>query len=432
MRILLKWSGARWIVIGKRKERQTMTKRAADATIKGYYYQFDTTILKLLELQTNADSITIEGIEDIDINTATEETTIQCKYLSKPRFINSAVREPITLMLEHFVNPETSNNYNYVLYSHFEIEIQGNEPRIDLTKLKEILTYTEINVVKRYHTDNGITDAKLSAFLRQFKFVFGKEFNTQQQEVIQKLKAKFNCSEFEADTLYYNNALRIVIDKAIRKNINERILSKADFINGINCSKKLFNEWFIRLRSKKEYLKLAAQVLKSTKALDPTRTKMIVIGKEILLADNTELPIEAFIENLVAKFYKINSALRSSKPLAISLDCESANIDIIKKFLIENEIVFNDGYESISFSSHHFNKEPIINTTANGQKILKASYSVKIISRDCLIANIITVEKPSVLLNFSKEDLPNSFTNGQYFDFKYCENLKDVYKLLAP
>jgi hypothetical protein len=409
-----------------------MTTRAADATIKGYYYQFDTSILKLLELQTNADSITIEGIEDIDVNTATEATAIQCKYLSKPRFINSAVREPITLMLEHFVNPATSNNYNYVLYAHFENETPGNQLTIDLTRLKDILTYTENRVVKQYHTDNGITDEKLSAFITQFKFIFGKEFNTQQKEVIQKLKEKFNCSEFEADTLYYNNALRIVIDKAIKNNVSQRVLSRVDFVNGIDCSKKLFNEWFIRLRSKKEYLKLAAQGLKSTRALDPTRTKMIVIGKEILLADNTELPIEAFFENIVAKFYKLNSALRSSKPLTISLDCDSPTLSIIKKFLIDNEIAFNDGYESISFSSHHFNKEPVINTTANGQKILKSSYSVKIISRDCLIANITTIQKPSVLLNFSKDDLPNSFTNGQYFDFKYCENLKDVYKLLAP
>ncbi len=84
-----------------------MTTRAANATIKGYYYQFDTSILKVLELSANSDSITVEGIEDIDINTATENTAIQCKYLSKPQFTNSSVRKPIMLMLEHFVNPST-------------------------------------------------------------------------------------------------------------------------------------------------------------------------------------------------------------------------------------------------------------------------------------------------------------------------------------
>src|SRR5690606_24293494 len=121
-----------------------------------------------------------------------------------------------------------------------------------------------------------------------------------------------------------------------------------------------------------------------------------------------------------------------SKPLIVILDCDSPTIIKIKRFLIVNEIVFNDGHETISFSSLHFNKEPIINTTSNGQKILKSSYSVKIISKECLIANITTIQQPSVLLNFSKDDLPNSFISGQYFDFKYCDNLKDIYKLLAP
>ena len=188
-----------------------MTTRAADATIKGYYYQFDTSILKLLELRANADSITIEGIEDIDIYTATDATTIQCKYLSKPKFINSAVREPITLMLDHFVNPATPNNYNYVLYAHFENETPGSEPTIDLTKLKDILTYTENKVEKKHHTDSGITDAKLNSFLRQFKFVFGKEFSAQQQEVIQKLKKNVFCQKI---VFFQFSLLHISIEKA--------------------------------------------------------------------------------------------------------------------------------------------------------------------------------------------------------------------------
>ena len=72
-----------------------MSSRTAEATIKGYYYQFDTSILKLLELPNDTDSIVVEGIEDIDISTASEQTAIQCKYLSRPKFINSSVREPI-------------------------------------------------------------------------------------------------------------------------------------------------------------------------------------------------------------------------------------------------------------------------------------------------------------------------------------------------
>jgi len=409
-----------------------MATRAADATIKGYYYQFDTSILKLLGLRTNADSITVEGIEDIDINTATEDTTIQCKYLSKPRFINSEVREPIVLMIDHFVNPATPNNYKYVLYAHFENETQGNEPTIDLTKLKDILTYSENKVEKHYEIEKSISDAKLNAFLLQFKFTFGVEFYMQQQQVIDKLKAKFSCTEFEADTLYYNNALRIVIDKAIQRNATQRVITKTEFINGIDCSKKLFNEWFIKLRSKKEYLKLVAQNLKATRTLEPSRAKVILLGKNILDANNSELPLLSFLENLISKYYKPNSSLRDAKPLSIILDCDKPKLLDIKRSLIDNEILFNDGCEEIKFSNKIFNIEPIVNKTANAAKILKTSYSLKLISKSTFDTNFANINSPSSFLIFSKENISNKFPSGQLFEINYCDNLKEVYKLLTP
>ena len=228
-----------------------MTSRAADATIKGYYYQFDTSILKLLELENDDDSIVIEGIEDIDIQTPNHLTAVQCKYLSEPKFINSKVRKPITLMLDHFVNPETPNTLNYVLYAHFEEEEIGEEPTIDLVRLKEILTYRENNIQKQHYVEKRISDEQLGLFLGQFQFEFGCKFEEQQTNVIKELKVKFSCSDFTADTHFYNNALRIVIDLAIKKNENERRISKVDFISSIDSRKTLFNEWYLLLRSKK-------------------------------------------------------------------------------------------------------------------------------------------------------------------------------------
>lgn len=407
-----------------------MNTRSADATIKGYYYQFDTSILKILELIADFDFITVEGIEDIDINTATEITAVQCKYLSKPNFINSAVRKPIILMINHFVNPKTPNNLKYILYSHFENETQGSEPIINLNKLKEILTYSENKVKKHYEIEKSISDNTLKEFLKQFKLIFGKEFKTQQKEVIQKLKNQFNCSDFEADTLYYNNSLRIIIDKSIEKDAKQRKLSKGEFIKTIDCSKKLFNEWFIKIRTKKEYLRLSANALKTTRALAPGKSKWIILGKELLLANNTELPIQTLIDNLINKYYKLNYAMRNSKPLLLVLDYSLSEIKEIKKLLIDNEILFNDGFENLKFSNFIINKEPIINTSKNGTKISKSSYLIKLISRESLIQNIVTIDKPSVILNFSKQEFDKNFYKDQFFDFKHCENLQDVNKLL--
>src|ERR1035437_7054944 len=226
-----------------------MAKRSAEATIKGYYYQFDTTILKLIESTNGSDSIVVEGIEDIDITSGSSTETIQCKYLSAKKSTNSTVREPISLMLTHFVANST-NPINYTLYAHFEDEIPNTEKTIDLALLKNILSYREkINnawVNKEFHTDNGISDPQLSAFLACFKFIFGEEFETQQRKVIQKLKTHFNCTDYEGEKLYYNNSLKIVLDKAIKKTVAERTITKADFITSINCGKILFNIWFKR------------------------------------------------------------------------------------------------------------------------------------------------------------------------------------------
>ena len=408
-----------------------MSTRSAEATIKGYYYQFDASILSLLNLSNDTDAIEVEGIEDIDINTATEKTAIQCKYLSTPRFINSAVREPITLMLEHFVDPATPNDIRYILYAHFEDEVPGGEPGIDLARLKEILTYSEAKVEKHFEIDNSITDAQLIVFLSQFKFCFGREFSVQQKEVVTLLRSRFGCSEFEADAHFYNNALRIICDLSIKKDPKERKITKLDFIRKIDCRMKLFNEWFILLRSKKEYLKLSAQNLKSSRAIDPSRTKMIVLGTEIIIADNSEMPMLSFIENLIAKYYKLSSALHTAKPLTFVFDCNSDTLTQLKKDLIDSDIPFNDGCEEIKFSTQIFNKDPIKNTNKSGIKILKSSYLIRIVSKDTLQKEIAAVQAPSVLINLSREANAIKFPTGQFFDFNYCENLKDVYYLLT-
>jgi hypothetical protein len=262
--------------------------------------------------------------------------------------------------------------------------------------------------------------------------IFGTEFYTQQKQVIDKLKIKFICSEFEADSHFYNNALRIVIDKAIKRDESQRQITKAEFLSAIDCRKKLFNQWFIKLRSKKEYLKHSSQSLKSLRALEPARTKVIQIGSNVILADNSELPLNSFIENLIGKFYKLNSSLRNAKPLTIVLDCDTTILHGLKRFLIDNEIIFNDGFEDLKFSTSIFNKEPIVNTSTNGAKILKSSYQIKLISKNTWSSNISEIAAPSVVINFSSADALNNFSTRQFFDFKYCENFNEVFKVLAP
>jgi len=414
-----------------------MAKRSAEATIKGYYYQFDTTILKLIELANDSDSVIIEGIEDIDIISGSNTETIQCKYLSANKATNSLIREPISLMLTHFVANSTKL-IKYNLYAHFENETPNTEKAIDLALLKDILSYREKTnnawVNKEFHTDNNISDAQLSEFLTRFKFRFGEEFETQQKKVVQKLKTHFNCTEYEGEKLYYNNSLKIVLDKAIKKTDAERTITKTDFINAINCGKILFSIWFKKYKTHKEYIADIAGRIRSTKALSPSKSKIIFIGKNILDADNSELPVSELVKNIIDRHYKVGTVLYNAIPPTVILELDLTGITTLKKELIKQGIKFNDGHENIEFNANLFNEKPIINKKGQTTKIGKSSYIIKLITNQTFEDFKTQITVGNVFIYFSDSDFTyQSLTNNtsQLHDIKYCNNLKDLSKLIC-
>ena len=88
-----------------------MSNREATDTITGYFYQFDKTILELLNQDDENISVCIEGIEDIDVVTAGETSAIQCKYYAKTEYNHSVIKKPIILMLKHYAsNKQNSIN----------------------------------------------------------------------------------------------------------------------------------------------------------------------------------------------------------------------------------------------------------------------------------------------------------------------------------
>lgn len=78
-----------------------MSMRQADSAIRGYLYQFNKSIYEILQLADGAE-ITLEGvIEDIDIQSLSSTTTIQCKYHEDKKFKISDVAAPILEMFSH-------------------------------------------------------------------------------------------------------------------------------------------------------------------------------------------------------------------------------------------------------------------------------------------------------------------------------------------
>jgi hypothetical protein len=235
-----------------------MTDRSAVDTIKGYFYQFDMSILSVLDLANDTDDISIECIEDIDLHTASDMTAIQCKYYAKSEYNHSAIKETVKYMLSHFkgfkdgIKPKIS----YVIRGHYNSGQEKLPTSIDVEFLKKnFLTYTTKKIERYHHTELDLDDADLTEFLGLLTLdINALEFDEQFHKIISQLQAVFKCTPFSAEFYYYNNALRIIKELAIKSNPADRTITKKGFLERINTSSILFNEWFVQKKGKKLHL----------------------------------------------------------------------------------------------------------------------------------------------------------------------------------
>lgn len=236
-----------------------MSNRSATDTIKGYFYQFDYTIEKILNLPNDSDEITVEGIEDIDIESSTESMAIQCKYYSKTEYNHSVIAKPIRLMLDHFkkVKNGSASKIKYHLYGHYSSGQNKLSLPMDVPFLKEkFLTYTSASIQHKHHTELGLSDTDLQEFLTLLSLdINAKEYDLQLNDIITALSNHFSCDSFEAEYYFYSNALSEIRKIAIEDNITSRKISKEDFLNQINYKKILFNKWFLELKGRNAYHK---------------------------------------------------------------------------------------------------------------------------------------------------------------------------------
>jgi len=236
-----------------------MSNRSATDTIKGYFYQFDYSIDKLLNLKDDLDAIAVEGIEDIDIDSLTESIAIQCKYYAKTEYNHSVIAKPIRLMLNHFkkVKDGTTSKMKYHIYGHYKSGQNKLSSPIDVTFLKEkFLTYKSSGLEYKHHKELKLSDIDLKKFLNLLSIdINAKEYQLQFKGIIAALSANFSCDSFDAEYYFYNNALNEIRKIAIEDDINNRRISKKDFLNKINNKKILFNKWFIELKGLKAHFK---------------------------------------------------------------------------------------------------------------------------------------------------------------------------------
>lgn len=376
-----------------------MRSRSAIDTIKGYYYQFDYSIYKLLNLSNDNDSIVIEGIEDVDISTNDEEVAIQCKYYSKTKYNHSVIAKPIRLMLKHFKDVKDGKKVgiNYYLYGYYKEETEKLESSLTIEALKEnFLTYKEkekkgeeeVIVEHRYYQELGLNDNDLEEFINKLEInIKAMSYEEQVEKIIGCLQNKFNCSSFMAENYYYNNALRIVKELATQNDIRKRKITKGDFVKLIDNKKLLFNEWYILLKGKNNVLKAIRKEYFTQLNISPFERFFLI---DIDKVNYNRYELKELIMIISKKWTRISSKLPDPFCPYIYIHNLSSKELIEIKMELQNEgIKFIDGF---SFQGSEFSVDEM-RKTANS----KNGISIKIINDisyiDLLIANILTKTK---------------------------------------
>lgn len=364
--------------------------RSRDAvdTIKGYYYQFDYFIFQLISLVNEADTVTIEGIEDVDILEEKEMVAVQCKYYAKTEYNHSVIAKPIRLMLKDYVNrtPE-KRKIRYKLYGKYQSG-QDKYPgslSVEFAK-KSLFTYTEKETPHILHEELNLTDEDIEEFLSKVDVdINAEDYYEQQEKVISNLGKIFQCERFEAEYYYYNNALRLVKEKAVQQKICDRIVSKREFLDKIDNKKMLFDKWYLQFKGIKNYCADIRKQYFSPKNVSPYERFFLIECDKVV--DDKKLI------SLIAKISKNWSKLsrREVKPFCPYIYFKGITEDRLvelKKKLQREDIRLWDGYDflgaefavaSIIRRANYENeiKVKIINHIENLNEILEKVTGIK-------------------------------------------------------
>ncbi|PRP66268.1 DUF4297 family anti-phage-associated protein [Nonlabens agnitus] len=320
--------------------------RSAVDTIKGYYYQFDLTILKLLESQSSTDTVIVENVEDIDLLTATETTAVQCKYYAKTEYNHSVIAHPIRQMLNHFSNLkiQKEKNIRYHLYGHYKSGQNKLILPLTLDYLKKhFLTFKKRGKKIEYHKDLGLKDVDLDEFIQLLSIDNNAQsYDSQIGSLISLLQKEFNCTNDEARDYYYNNSLRVIKDKSVEQDSLSRTITRRQFIKSINKKEDLFNIWYAGYLGRSKFLKKIRSEHFTFLNISPF-DRFFLIGVNPSMYSRNEL--KEMIQ-LISKKWS-NLSKKVEKPFCpyiyISGISETEITELKKEFFREG-FVFNDGH----------------------------------------------------------------------------------------
>lgn len=400
-------------------------KREADYTIKGFIYQFNLTLLKILESNDDTE-ITVEGIiEDIDLKDGAQIEAVQCKYHeTQETYTLSLFYKPILQMMAHYCK---SNNplVQYTLYAH--LPNQKDEVKLTKIDLDKIVSTKDSKLAKYVSQIDGSFDA--NNFLDQFKIEFGASFD----ELVKSTKNKLSSNNFDAseiDTLIYPNAINEIANYSIKHEATQRIVTKSSFLKLLKRIRKTaITKWTLSLKDYKKIIDARRKQLKPN--LDKNSRLRYFLISDIDIEDFDQ-SIVTFISDYIDKFHSKPAHIQTP---VFALDCNQIKFDEIRVRLFKKGIKFRDGFiTSTVFDENYFYEPPITKIISKNE--IQREFSIRLlryeqpssilVQKPCDDLFIITSKKyPELYL----EDLIiEQMSISKLLELKYILGVSDVYE----
>ncbi|MDN4648971.1 hypothetical protein [Curtobacterium sp. PsM8] len=343
------------------------SNRAAGATIAGFDYQFDHAIVQILDARAS-DRFEVEGKEDLDFFGDSSKRAIQVKYHESGKYTGpKGLRDPLVMMLKDF---DQADSWQYVLHLRFG---SGEVPeRLSLGDLRTALVRRDRELGEEVRDHPEWDDALLLEFSKRLTIARGSTFESQQHDVIQRLKMTFSCSEDEARILHLPRARDFVRTKARQSDIAARGVTKPELTSALSVVDRLYGLWHSDKAGAESFLRTQIALLKRMQYSDRKKHRAILLRPKM---EELDLVVE-LCEVLTASYL---AGLSNAKPWLLAIDAEKSFMTNLKIRLIRDEIAFNDGYEEISLSTTALRRPPVLHVKANS-RISDASYALKVIT----------------------------------------------------
>jgi len=388
--------------------------RVANYTIEGFLYQFNKTLLEILN-STDDTEVTVEGvIEDIDMKSPSGAKAIQCKYHgTQQNFSLSVIYKPVLQMMEHFAR-NTTLDIKYRLYAYFPNQKESRT--LTQAELDSILETQNPDLQKYVNAVKG--NINTNDFSKKFSLEFGKSLEELTKDVC-KAFSLAGLPEHDIEMLIYPNAIHEIANLSTKHNENERKTKRPVLLNRLQQIRTTtISRWTLALKTYKEILKTKRHQLKSN--LDKnSRLRYLIIAQDTV-GDFRENSVN-FVQEYLEKYHFKQAHIKT--PI-FCLDCEESLFDDIRSRLYNKGIVVADGYVGKNFVRKHFLREPIVSKQKGGD--LKIEFSLRLIrfENDKTILNEQVCDDLFIVGNKNYEEINSTDVNIERFGVTKFQELK--------